>query len=111
MEDTAMSPTKKTKPPPTPSPTPKPTIIGEFSIGGCTCEVISVHGPSEHKLDTKTMHERGETSGADMTREDGEFLREHRREIPEAYFGIDFLFPKWTSEKKHSERWKNSSSR
>ena len=94
-----MSSTKKTKPPPTPSPTPKPTIVGEFSIGGCTCEVINIHGSSEHFVDTKRMVAHGTSVGADMNREDGEFLLKHRDEIPPAYLGTTFVFPQWQSEK------------
>lgn len=89
-------PTKKPKAPP--SPTHYATYNEGFTIGGCTCEIISVHGKFEQKIDTKTMRERGETAGADMTRDDGEFLLKYRKDIPAAYFGIAFLFPKWTSE-------------
>jgi hypothetical protein len=92
--------TKKPKPPPVlpPIPIPTPTFSKEFTIGGVTCEIISVHGKLETKLDTKTMRERGETAGADMTREDGEFLFKHRRDIPVEFLQTTLVFPQWQSE-------------
>lgn len=89
-------PTKK--PLPAHTPTPTPTIIGKFSVGGVTCEVIRVHGPSEDPISTKIMRERGIAAGADMGMPDGELLFRHRYKIPLVYWKHTFVFPAWTNE-------------
>ncbi len=94
-----VMPAPTTQKPKKPSPSGDffPIMVDKFSVGGRACEVYRFHGPSDRVVDTATMLARGAIVGANMRMEDGEFLLQHRDEIPPEYSQNTFVFPMWTS--------------
>lgn len=102
MSPTVRKPTSTT--PTTPPVRPNPTVIGKFSIDGIVCELICVHGKSEGEITTEELTARGKIAGADMSWNDGDYLLNHRWDIPSEFPETIIVFPYWNSEKYDGEK-------
>lgn len=69
----------------------KPFLIGERLY-----EVVPFCKNREDAVDGNTMLDRAKAAGVEAGKEDGEYMLEHRDEIPPALQQSYLVFPKWS---------------
>ena len=75
---------------------PKHLLTDELKIGNRTYKMIDFVDAKKNSVDGATMCERAEQMGVDRSEEDGQYLLDHREDIPEELRDhIIFPFTDW----------------